>query len=156
MTVRATWLLHSSVRQLGQKEQFMAVDDLLLERCNGQLRALKTVQGILPIRQLTICPGGNLLTVSPIEQTLDASMPQTLDEYVAARSLLGQKLYHDRQMIGTVGDLQFNWSDGQLMAIEISRGLLPDLWYGRYHLTASGSNPASAAIESAPTSEGVE
>lgn len=156
MTVRATWLLHSSVRQLGQKEQFMAVDDLLLERHSGQLKALKTAQGILPLQRLTICPGGNLLTAIPIEQTLDTSMPQTLDEYVAAQSLIGQKLYDNRQMIGTVGDLQFDWSNGQLMAIEISRGLLPDLWYGRYHLTNGGAHPASTAIESAPSNEGVD
>ena len=156
MTVRASWLLHSSVRQLGQKEQFLAVDDLLLERHSGQLKALKTAQGILPAEQLTLCPGGNLLTAEPLEQTFAVSMPQTLEEYVSARAVLGQKLYDHRQMIGTVGDLQFNWSNGALTAIEISRGLLPDLWYGRYHLTASGQHPASAAIESAPSNEGVE
>lgn len=57
MTVRASWLLHSSVRQLGQEEQFLAVDDLLLERHSGQLKAIQTAQGIVPKAKLTICPG---------------------------------------------------------------------------------------------------
>ncbi len=156
MTVRASWLLHSSVRQLGQEEQFLAVDDLLLERHSGQLKAIQTAQGIVPKAKLTICPGGNLLTAEPLEQTFDTSMPQTLGDYVTARSILGQKLYAHCQMIGTVGDLQFDWSNGRLADIEVSQGLLPDLWYGRYHLTASGPYPASAAIGSAPSNEGVE
>ena len=156
MTVRASWLLHSSVRQLGQEEQFLAVDDLLLEPHSGQLKAIQTAQGIIPKAKLTVCPGGNLLTAGSLEQAFTASMPQILGEYVTCRSILGQKLYAHRQMIGTVGDLQFDWSDGRLTAIEISQGLLPDLWYGRYHLTARDPYPASAAIGSAPSNEGVE
>ena len=156
MTVRASWLLHSSVRQLGQQEQFLAVDDLLLDRHSGQLKALETAQGVLPIAMLTICPGGNLLTTTPIEQTAAISMPQITADYVAATAVLGQKLYAHRQMIGTVGDLQFEWSNGQLMAIEISRGLLPDLWYGRYHLTNGGQQADHAVIDNAPSDEGVE
>lgn len=156
MIVRASWLLHSSVRQLGHPAEFIAVDDLLLNRHSGRLCALMTAQGLLPIEQVIMGWGGNLLTIQPLDDCMDTNMPEVLERYVAARFILGQKMYRYHQLIGSVGDLQFDQNDGRLLAIEISQGLLPDLWYGRYHLTARCESSDEMMADRPSASEGVE
>lgn len=157
MTVRASWLLHWSIRQLGKEKQYFAVVDLLLERRSGQLAALLLEKGAVPIKALENCSGSSAIVSQPVEQLLDSSISLMDKRYTTAKGFLGKTLFDDQhRRMGLIGDLQFAWPSGEMVAIEISQGLLTDLIFGREHLIRK--NAASLQGEESLTGkvEGVE
>ena len=136
MTVRASWLLHWSIRELGRQKQYLAVEDLLLERASGRLRALCTPKGALPLEALERCHGSSAIIAGPMKHWLRPQPSCTDQRFTTAKQFLGRTLWDEsHQILGYIGDLQFAWPSGELAAIEVSQGLLQDLVRGRYHLT---------------------
>lgn len=135
-------IIGKDVLSLADGVRIHSVKDLIIGEENDSIVALLVDEGglfsgstVVPIESVRSFGKDAVVIADASAVVAASSLPRVHTIIDRKESLLGKKVFTDEgQQLGTIGDMYFNETDGQIVGLEVSNGALGNLTKGTSYL----------------------